>query len=460
MIKRIAVLLGILSLGVLVRADVSTTTVNQNRLGMYGNEGGITQTIAIINTELALIQATGVKTYRWNSDFWASVETASGTFDYTKLDQIVAIVTGTASGQYGMDMILTMPISASWTPKAETCPQNEPYTGSAVGCTHFPTNDMGLLYRFYNNIATRYGNNILYEVWNEPDNPAFWKASLFPDTTGYILVATTAYVAIKAGAPTAEVLLGPIAFPRGSVLTGSTTHYAQHHYDGELLAGLAGNATNYTLTYHNYYDGEGGGVTSMVALSSMTAIAKANSCTPTFIVDEINKFGGSFTTGDHEAEEVGKSSFTLRSFALLFSTNAANGAVVKRILFHDLKGLDFSALDTSYNPRYSYYTVGNFAKGLNGYTPQGEQSSGNTHILKFTSGSSAKYVAWTESGTASWTPSPAPSSAIRTDVYGNSSVVPGASFNPFSLTPDPAIFNFTSQSYQLQGVTLRGITLQ
>lgn len=426
---------------------------------MYGNEGGCTQSTTTIATEMGYIKSTGVKTYRFNSDCWGTIETSSGVFDYSKLDAIVAMATGTASNQYGMDLILTMPISASWTPMSETCPQNSPYSGTAVGCTHFPTNDMGLLYRFYNNVATRYGNNILYEVWNEPDNPAFWKAALFPATSDYVLVATTAYAAIHAGAPTAEVLLGPIAFPRGSSLTGSTTHYAQHHYYGELISNSGFTLSNFTPTFHVYYDAEGGALGMTEAISSMTAITKANGGTPTFIIDETNKFGGSYTTSDHNGEEIGKSSWTLRAFSIALSTNVGNGAIIKRMVFHDLKGLDFSALDTSYGARYCYTTYSDLVNGLIGYTPKGDQGSGNTHIYWFKNGGLSKYVVWDELGSGTWDVSPRPLTVVKIDDKGNSTTFGGNSF-PLSIGSDPAIYSFTSQSFQIRGVTMRSINLQ
>jgi polysaccharide biosynthesis protein PslG len=59
-------------------------------------------------------------------------------------------------------------------------------------------------------VAVRYSRYVSHwEIWNEPDNPAFWKPT--PDPSAYANLLMTTSAAIRAAAPQARILIGGVS---------------------------------------------------------------------------------------------------------------------------------------------------------------------------------------------------------------------------------------------------------
>lgn len=89
--------------------------------------------------------------------------------------------------------------------------------------------------RFMGAAATRYAPQGIhaYEVWNEPNNPAFWVGG--PDAASYTLLLNAAYDAIHQADPAATVVSGGLA-PHGDLHANPTDPQAPINYEAAMYA--------------------------------------------------------------------------------------------------------------------------------------------------------------------------------------------------------------------------------
>ncbi len=393
-------------------ATVDTTRVSSARLGSYLALAGVSLSTTTIYQECSMAAEAGIGIVRINMD-WDSVEASSGSFSYTNMDKTVAVVTGTAVGQCGMELVMDMPHGPTFTADryVSTTVVN-PYTGTVDAITHYPTRDMGLVRRWVTNVVGRYRPNYI-RAGNESDNPAFWHdgtgAGFLPNTTNYLLYLSTVSTAAKAAHPTVKVLFSATAFPRGDTLQllGGNPKglYVNHHYYADLISkSLAdgSKATNYMdiCDTHLSVDGEGGSVTMEQVISTFTAMHSAIGVSIPLWITEYNKSLGSYTTGDTVEEEYQKANLLYRNYSIALSSG------VERIFWQFFRpplvitGLynDPAMVDFDYTPRNAYNALQKFYGMLNGYTFAGTVNSGNVKGTKWTKGTSVRYVYGTDSG--------------------------------------------------------------
>jgi hypothetical protein len=111
-----------------------------------------------------------VSTFRfWDAAPWATVETASGVYDWSHVDTAISI--GQANGI--SDYIYTFGDVPTW---ASTNP-TAPCTGGSGPGTCAPPN-MAAFESFATAVVQRYCGTIkYYETWNEPNNPPYWSGT-------------------------------------------------------------------------------------------------------------------------------------------------------------------------------------------------------------------------------------------------------------------------------------------
>jgi len=168
---------------------------------------------AEVDSTMSAQAATGVGLLREHV-YWDQVELAPGSFDFTKLDALV----GRAS-QRGLTVL----------PILTSTPQFHSTRPIGLGNDGWPPRDPASIFRFAYELTHRYGVLGTYwgclapgvlcrrpyrpitawQVWNEPDLPAWWRTGV--DPAGYLRLLQYAYLGLKAGDPTAEVVLGGLS---------------------------------------------------------------------------------------------------------------------------------------------------------------------------------------------------------------------------------------------------------
>lgn len=439
-------------------ANISTVTVSAGRMGIFAVNSNLYASEATWNLEVASVSAMGLGLFRSNWDMWDQIEPSSGTFTFTEMQSRLDLVRNA-----GMRVSYYYPIRPEWHPSIG-CPVINPFFALVdLATTQCAVSNMGVYNRFVSTIAYTFCEEIdEHEIYNEPD---FLFGSTNPAV--YVQYATNAITNIWRVCPGASITLPALAHPARTLLAGNltaaNTTYLDHHWFADFLdkfndalpnIGATVTLSSFTWSLHEYYDSDNGNQTFQKSITTMTAmLANQGVTNPVFQVTEVGKFGGSYTTSNYEAEEVGKSSFTYRAYAQAVSPNTLLPQVtVKSIIFHNFAGYDFSATTTSYAPRYSYYTLKKLAT-LDGYTAVGDQDADtNESVFKFTNGANTKYIAWTEAGTASFDPGGA---STVTDVYGDETQAPGS----ITLTTAPQFIEVNT-SGGMRGLNLRGFNFR
>jgi hypothetical protein len=126
---------------------------------------------------------------------WARVQPTPDTWDWSYTDAAFR-----ALAERGISIVAVLGHPPGWA---------TPDPSDFAGTVSFSVPDPGLFARFAAAAAERYGAQIKHwEIWNEPDNPLFWKPA--PDPRAYADLLERASLAIRAAAPDARVLLGGI----------------------------------------------------------------------------------------------------------------------------------------------------------------------------------------------------------------------------------------------------------
>lgn len=154
-------------------------------------------TPAAVDAEAALLEAAHVRLAREEFE-WNRVEPRQGYFDWVKFDRAVEL----ASAR-GVEIVGKLVYSAVW---ASSAPAGTP----SADVKYYPPTDMAAFAAYARAVVERYKDTVkVWEVWNEPNHPSFWKPT--PNASRYASLLTAAYAAIKAADPTATVLGGALA---------------------------------------------------------------------------------------------------------------------------------------------------------------------------------------------------------------------------------------------------------
>jgi hypothetical protein len=135
----------------------------------------------------------------WDSGVtWAALEPAAGSYEWTTLDVEVA----TAEAQ-GAQVMLTLGMTPAWA-------SSQPGLGSSYGpgATAMPAN-LADWDAYVTAVATRYQGRIAaYEVWNAPENAAYWSGAPAQMGTDMALLAVHAAADVH-GADSAALVVSP-----------------------------------------------------------------------------------------------------------------------------------------------------------------------------------------------------------------------------------------------------------
>lgn len=155
---------------------------------------------------------------------WVYIEPAAGTYDWSKMDALVA----TAS-EMGFTLTGAVTATPTWAgfPLAGA-PNPDTYAGFAGA------------------VAARYGSQIAsYEVWNEPNGVIFYAPV---SAAGYTQMLKAAYTAIKAANPDAVVLAGSL----GATTDVSGISVTPQRFLAQMYEAGAGGYFD-ALSYHPYH---------------------------------------------------------------------------------------------------------------------------------------------------------------------------------------------------------------
>jgi hypothetical protein len=135
------------------QAASSTGTVPPQFFGMVVKAAAATPLVAVGSRRL------------WDAGVtWAALEPQRGSFSWQALDAAVD-----AAEQQGEQVVLTLGMTPTWASSQPTLP-----SAYGDGATAMPSN-MEDWDAYVTAVATRYAGRIRgYEIWNAPENPAYW----------------------------------------------------------------------------------------------------------------------------------------------------------------------------------------------------------------------------------------------------------------------------------------------
>lgn len=189
----------------------------------------------------AAIRAAGIGTVRQPFS-WARIETAPGVLDFAVYDRVMDAAA--SAGLNVLPMVMDPP------PWRSTAP------ASGAVRAMYPPKDAGAMAALATALVRRYGPGGRFwaehgeltpapirswQVWNEPNIPAFWATG--PDPAAYVAMLRAVGAAIRAADPRAEVVTGGLPYA-GAGMT------VARFVDGMYAAGARG--TFDTLAIHPY----------------------------------------------------------------------------------------------------------------------------------------------------------------------------------------------------------------
>jgi beta-xylosidase len=127
---------------------------------------------------------------------WMLLEPQPGQFKLEGTDQMMALVK-----QAGLKSIVYMVGSPT---AASSAPAGAPYADK------YPPRDPQVYAQRLSSVAQRYPNVDVWQVWNEPNIPAFWQPRI--DPAGYARLLLPAVQALRSVAPTKPVAMAGMAY--------------------------------------------------------------------------------------------------------------------------------------------------------------------------------------------------------------------------------------------------------
>jgi len=126
---------------------------------------------------------------------WYRVEPWLGNYDWSFTDAAMRALL-----QRGINVVGVLGHPPGWA---------TPYSGDDANGFSFYPPDPDRFVAYASAVVSRYGRYVHHwEIWNEPDNPLFWKPA--PDPKAYATLLTRASAAIHRVAPDAKVLIGGV----------------------------------------------------------------------------------------------------------------------------------------------------------------------------------------------------------------------------------------------------------
>jgi polysaccharide biosynthesis protein PslG len=192
------------SLGPAALPSPSTPSFGANVNRLF-NDG--TYTPAQIFAQLAALRDTGATIARSDA-LWEAAEPEPGSYDWTFDDQIAGSLA--ANGLRWLPIVDYSPLWASSVPGRDHAPprsaQDFAAFARAFAARYGPG---GAFWRLRSDLPALPVDT--YEIWNEPDNGAFWRPG--PDAGRYDALYLTARTAIKDVDPRARVIVGGLTAP-------------------------------------------------------------------------------------------------------------------------------------------------------------------------------------------------------------------------------------------------------
>jgi polysaccharide biosynthesis protein PslG len=195
----LSAMLALLTLGACAQRSIGQREARPNArpfvivpLGLCQDYPEESRSIEEVRRDLALLRQTGVRVLRVSFG-WDGIEPERGRFDFSFWDAFVAETTAA-----GVRIIPYVAYTPSW---AAT-------DGGATDYWRRPPRDLGAFRELMQVLATRYRGRIRsWEIWNEPDNPDFWRGSV----ADYAALLTAGAGAVRSADPQAKVVFGGIA---------------------------------------------------------------------------------------------------------------------------------------------------------------------------------------------------------------------------------------------------------
>ena len=142
-----------------------------------------------------MLEAAYVRSVREEFD-WTLSEPRQGWFEWAKFDQAVEVLRA-----HNVAVLGKLVYSAQWASSAPS---------GASSPTLYPPRNPADYAAWARAVVHRYKDRVhIWEIWNEENNPTFWRPA--PNATAYAALLKAAYAAIKAEDPTATVLIGGVS---------------------------------------------------------------------------------------------------------------------------------------------------------------------------------------------------------------------------------------------------------
>lgn len=192
-----------------------------------------------------------------------------------------------------------------------------PYTGDRADQISFYAPDPQQFAAFSKALVQRYGNYIKYwEIWNEPDHPAFWLPQ--PDAAAYARMLKLTSQAIRSVDPEAKILIGGINPYDTAFLQTVIDEGAWESFD--------------ILAVHPYVDPASPEYGNLIASSdAVKALASKYGTKPLWVTEVGWASGNGDRDESNTANAESQASYLVRSLLLLWQSGA------ERIFWYTLK---------------------------------------------------------------------------------------------------------------------------
>jgi hypothetical protein len=167
--------------------------------------------------QLEAMKATGITSVRVDADWYGGQPDGPGSYDWTSLDQVVASIQ-----KVGLAADLIIDGCPPWAAVSSAQGNQFAQPASPVAFANWAA----AVAKRYDSKGAKY-----FEIWNEPNNPAFWAPK--PDPAAYTADLKAAYTAIKEVDPSAIVISGGLApEPNSSTSYDPLTFLTDMYADG------------------------------------------------------------------------------------------------------------------------------------------------------------------------------------------------------------------------------------
>ena len=244
---------------------------------------------------------------------WKRVEPEPGDFEWAKFDQTVEL-----ERAHGVSILGKLAYGSPWN---NTAPAGTP----ASAAIFYPPSDLASFAEYAQAVVHRYKDSVhFWEIWNEENNPAYWKPA--PSAAQYTQLLKVAYAAIKAEDPTATVVLGGLSTgPDASYLKGIHDNGGWNSFD--------------VLAMHTYVSGAPDTSIMEMWFDNAKNTVAAYGTKPIWITE----FGWSSYSARGGVSTADQNKFLMRSYEM------ATQAGIAGIFWFELANLDTNTSDPGQN---------------------------------------------------------------------------------------------------------------